>query len=160
MFQTLFQLSDKAMTVLFSFFSIFRTLCRSFPGFAESFVSNAPHNIHAARKVLGDGRDCFQKYICCPTWHAIYPWTDCVVRLPNVQVESKKCSYIQFPNHPQLHHRNACGTTLMKSIKSPTGKVSLYPRLVYCYWSIIQSLQELLKRHFFLQSVKLGEKGM
>ena len=40
----------------------------------------------------------------------------------------------------------------MKRFRLASGKVSLQPRLVFCYMSVIRSLQELIKRKGFQES--------
>ena len=55
----------------------------------------------------------------------------------------------RFPNHPQAQHRKPCGAVLMKNVKSSNGKVLLYPKLIYTYKSITESLQELLRNPGF-----------
>ena len=47
----------------------------------------------------------------------------------------------------------------MKSFKLSSGKVSLQPRLVLCYKSVIESLQELMKRDGFHKCANNGAKN-
>ena len=79
---------------------------------------------------------------------SIYPLHEC--GLGSVK-ESKRCSYIEFPNHPQLGRRKECGALLMQSVKTLPGKIMLRPYLVYCYKSLINSLQEFLIRPGFYE---------
>ena len=37
----------------------------------------------------------------------------------------------------------------MKTVKTPTGKYVLQPKLIYCYRSVIDSLKEMVKRKNF-----------
>ena len=43
----------------------------------------------------------------------------------------------------------------MKKIKSSKGKQSLYPRLIYCYKSVIESLQEMVSKPGFIDKYEL-----
>ena len=152
MFQTLFRLSDTAVSVLLSFLALFfRTVNRTFNSLPESFLSNLPSNIRAARR-LATNHDCkneLTQYVCCPNCHSLYHRDECIIQLPSGQIESKKCTFQKFPFHPVTHFREPCGTLLMKNVKSPSGKRILYPRLIYYYKSLTESLKELMKRPGF-----------
>lgn len=122
MFQTLFRLSDTALTVLLSFLALFfRTISRTFNSPLHSFLSKLPSNIRAARQLATSGgkKNEFTQYICCPTCHSLYDRDDGLICLPNGHTESKKCTFRQFPNHPMQQFRELCGTLLMKNVKSP-----------------------------------------
>lgn len=150
MFQTLFRLSDNALDVLLRFLAMFfKSLQRKVPSIPTSFIGALPSSIYSARKLAGNERDHFHKFVCCPSCHALYMPDDCVIKVAG-SVEGKKCSFVQFAMHPQLQHRKPCDTALMKKVKCRT-KVSLYPRLVYCYKSVSDSLKEMLKRPDFFQ---------
>ena len=63
---------------------------------------------------------------------------------------NQSSALLEFPNHPQLHHRRQCGDALMKKVKSSQGKVSLYPRLIYCYCSLVESLRDMIGKTDFI----------
>lgn len=156
MLQTLFRLSDNALDVLLRFLAMFfRSLGQRVTALPTSFIDALPSSIHSARKVAGSEKDRFDRYVCCSGCHSLYSLDECVIRMPDGQLESKKCSYVQFPSHPQCQHRKPCGTLLMKKVRSRPKGVSLYPRLVYCYKSVIESLQEMLKRPDFMKKCEL-----
>lgn len=75
----------------------------------------------------------------------------CTVVLPNKSVVSTRCSYVMFPNHPQRTRRRPCNTILMKTVRTSCGTTSLYPRQMYCYKSVIESLKELILRPGFIE---------
>ena len=151
MFQSLFRLSDTALNALVTFLAMFlRSLSNRFPGIPKSFLEKFPSNLRLARKQIGHSNT-FRRYVCCPSCRSNYNWNDCILTLSNGDVESKRCHFIQFPNHPQTHHRKPCDTILMKKVKLPNSKVTLYPKMIYTYKSIIDSLQEMLYRQDFLQ---------
>ena len=152
MFQTLFRLSDVALKVLLVFLATFiALLAHSFnlPRL-QAFAAKLPRGIHSARNHVSSTRNEFQIYVCCPECHQIYDYKQCIVHLPGGQQESKKCDYIKFPSHPLPHYRKACGAVLMKAVRTSTGRMFLYPRLVYCYRSVISSLQEMILRPNFM----------
>lgn len=156
MFQTLFRLSDNALDVLLRFLAMFfKSFGERVAPLPSSFVDALPSSIYSARKMAGSERDRFDRYVCCPGCHSLYSLDECVVRMPGGHLESKRCSYIQFPLHPQRQHRKACGTLVMKKVKRTSKGASLYPKLVYCYKSVIDSLQDMLKRPDFFRKCEL-----
>ena len=144
MFQSLFQLSD--MVKFLSMF--FLTLNKTFKSLPESLVSKLPCSVQDARE-FGSNRNTLQQFVCCPSCHSIYKQEDCILEDSSGEKISKKCSYRKFPNHPQPQHRHTCDTLLMKRVKLSSGRFLLTPRIIYCYKSIIESLQEMLKREGF-----------
>ena len=59
-------------------------------------------------------------------------------------------SMFSFQDTPSLLS-DPCGESLYKRVKSTNGKIIYRPRLVYCYKSVIDSLQEMLLRpNFFI----------
>ena len=139
--QTLFRLSDTAINVLLAVCRLFLNL--SFQSFQQ----------HAACSYRASGGTFIQD-VCCPSCHSLYQWKECIIHLPDNQLVSKHCSFQRFPNHPQHQHRHGCGQSLMK-IKSSKGKQSLYPRLIYCYKSVIASLQEMVSKPGFIDECEL-----
>lgn len=89
--------------------------------------------------------------MCCKSCCSIYPIKECKVKLSNGQFESKKCTFIRFPGHPQLWRRKPCGSTLLKLVKNSSGTINLCPSQVYCYKSLVSSLRELLSRSDFFE---------
>ena len=159
MFQTLFRLSDTALNVLLSFFAMFFcSLSRISLVFPQAFLDGLPRNVKAARNLASSNRNSLQHYVCCPSCHFIYEKKKCIVQGENGEMESLRCTYTKFPNHPQLHRRTKCNTLLMKKIKLTSGKISLQPCLVYCYKSVIESLQELISRSTFVEKCELWRK--
>lgn len=153
--QSLFKVSDVGLNVLMKFFALlFGLLVKvlSLPlTCLKPFVDKLPHGVEAARRFLGYRKDCFDKYASCPSCHSIYILENCRVTLPNKSIISASCAHKAFPNHPHRSRRNACGTVLMKSVRTSSGSTVLYPRLLYCYKSVVQSLQEFLLRPGFIE---------
>ena len=156
MFQTVFKLSDTAINVLLNFLGIFfSTISRIVPSFPESIITNLPKSKKDALFVNAGYHKRFIKYVCCPSCHNIYEWSDCVVQNSNGEVDSALCYFQPFPNHPQKQHQQQCGQRLMKKIKSVRGNSSFHPHLIYCYKSVIESLQELMLRTGFVEKCEL-----
>ena len=147
MFQTLFRLSDNALSVLFAFIRLFHKRLAILIG-SDKLVRIAemlPQDIKSARLCVSGDRNNFTKYICCPKCFSIYPWN----KTPTA--DSICCNFVRFPTHPQRQHRKSCGKKMYKEVKLSSGKITYHPLLVYCYKSVIESLQEMLKRPRFVE---------
>lgn len=150
MFQALFSLSDTALNVLITFFTMFIKTLKHVMLSSQSFLSKLLANLRAARNAVSNGENKFEKFMCCPTCRSIYQWKGCITELPNGSFESKFCNFVLFPNHPQVQHRKPCDTILMKKVKSSNRRLILYPKLIYTYKSIIESLQDQFRIPGFL----------
>ena len=152
-FQSTFRVSDAAISILLSFLSTFLSIlvqgCEVDEDL-QSFIKELPTNIIAARKLTGGNRDNFEKFTCCPSCFSIYPWKSNA--LNNAQ---QQCMHFEFPNHPQHWNRKLCGMQLMKVVKTAKQAALHYPRLIYCYKPILQSLQEFLLCPNFIQKCEI-----
>ena len=48
-----------------------------------------------------------------------------------------------------------CDTELVKKVKTSGGTTNLYPRQLYCYQSLVQSIKDLVKRPGFIEKCEL-----
>ena len=151
MFQSTFRISDTALTVLLSFLFTFLQLLAKHYHIEKlhSFCDQLPKTTNAARKLIGDGRNDFEKYACCPSCYSIYSW------LNKGTSSNNTCTFIKYPNHSQARYRKPCGEKLMKMIKTPYQASFQYPRLLFCYKPIIKSLQEMLFHPKFISHCEL-----
>ena len=147
-----FQLSDAGTNVLFTFIASFFLLVAAKVGSQaiKEFCEFLPCNIQAARKITGQSKASFERWVCCPTCSSLYSREGSTTKKANGQIESKKCGFVRFPNHPQSSRRQPCGTSLLKPIRTPSGTTTLQPRALYCYNSLINSLSKMIKRPDFL----------
>lgn len=147
-------LSDNALEILLSFLrAAFDSLGTILPVVA-GFAVLLPRSVHLLRKQLGLDKDRFIKYVVCPKCHTLYVFDDCYELLRGRRV-SKKCSFVQFPNHRQHFRRTKCDEPLLKEVSLKTGETKLYPRKVYCYNSVISNLRHFLQRPGFAQKCEL-----
>ena len=144
-FHLTYRISERAINTLVGFL-------RALFHFLSIMTGNAiltelsgvfPKTLHGARNIykLND----FTEYAVCPKCNTIYPLKDCID-----DGESKRCTFVEFPNHPHQSKRNACNEVLMKKIKVGNGQ-KLVPRKVYIYRSIINSLKFLARQKGFLE---------
>ena len=91
----------------------------------------------------------FETFVVCPSCHSIYDYSQCFEVKFGRKV-SKKCSHVFFPNHSHVSRRIPCGTTLLKTIRRKE-RFDLEPFKVYCYKSLQQSIEQLIKRKGFTE---------
>ena len=58
----------------------------------------------------------------------------------------------EFPRHPHLYMRQACGKQLLKTVELSSGKRTLCPYMSYCYLSLKYSIESLLSNPNTCQS--------
>ena len=150
------RVSDAGIGVIFSFFAIFMQPLSAIlnSNTLSEFSQQLPWNALQARRYIGQDRDSFTKYVCCPRCHYVYDLSICSIKMSDGTHQSRKCTFVQFPNHPinALRFRH-CNTQLMKSVKTSSGSIVLYPKQMFCYKSIIDVLQTDL---IFMSSVSSG----
>ena len=120
LWSSFFTLSDNALEILLSFLrATFDSLGTIFPVVA-SFAAMFPRSVHLLRKQLGLDKDRFIKYVVCPKCHSLYMFDDCYELFRGKKV-TKKCSFVQFPNHRQHFRRKVCEEPLLKEVSLKTS---------------------------------------
>ena len=105
-----------------------------------------PASIYALRKWLGIDRSDFTEYICCVRCHSVYT-RDQVVRVDDSGTTViQKCSSARFTKGK---YKGKCGADLVQRVVLKNGKVEYRPHKVFCYRSVIDSLNSMLKRPDF-----------
>lgn len=87
-------------------------------------------------------RDNFIQYAVCPKCTKLYLMNDIVVNDVR-QTFARTCEHVAFPQSRQLR---ICGSQLARKVVVRNGVVKFYALKTYCYKSIIDSLESLLKR--------------
>lgn len=154
LWQSVFKVADRAIIVLIKFFKIFLTSIGKILQ-AETLLNFAkiiPETLYMIEKKLGLQKDSFIKYAVCPKCKTLYNFDKCIRRKPNGETVSAKCSHVSFPRHTRQTGRRPCGTVLMKTMRSRTGKPFLYPKQVYCFQKITDALQDLITNPNFLEN--------
>lgn len=141
------------MNVALTFIATFLTLLIAAFGLQplKEFVSQLPRTVITARGYLGGNSDSFAKYASCPKCHSVYVLESCKIVQPDKSVISRRCCYVKFPNHPHEAHRQPCDTLLMKKIRTSAGTTTLYPRQMFYYKSVINSLRDMLLSPGFME---------
>ena len=120
----------------------------------QDIAAGFPSSLYSLKKELHLLNDKFVKYVVCPKCHNIYKFEDCYYSIEGRHV-SKRCTFIKFPQHRQQWRRQECGTSLLKEVTLKNGSKRLYPHKVYCYQSLIKTLQTFTKRSGFTERCEL-----
>ena len=103
---------------------------------------NLPTTLYSARKLLKINRDNFQQYVVCLKCTKLYHMDEIVINDGHRSV-ARTCSSVAFPRARRL---KVCGSQLAQKVSLKNGNVKFYALKTYCYRSIIDSLETLLKR--------------
>ncbi|XP_068678691.1 uncharacterized protein [Montipora foliosa] len=117
-----------------------------------------PKSLYMVRNFLGVNRDDFEKFIVCPKCSSCYKPEECVRTLVNGRKKGERCSFVEFPRHPQRAQRKPCGASLFKTTRSKHGELTLKAKRVFCYRSVKKTLQEFLKRPGFADKCEQYKK--
>ena len=151
---TYYNIADRGIELMIQFLhALFTVLSERLP-WMSFFVGSFPSSVYLLKKFFGLHKDCFQKFVVCPKCNSLYNYDSAYETVGSRRV-SKKCSYVEFPNHRHRAHRKPCNEVLLKEVKLQDGKVKLYPIKVYCYNSIIATLKIFLQRPNFASKCEL-----
>ena len=105
-------------------------------------ATNLPTTLYLARKMLKIDRDNFIQYVVCPKCTKLYLMDDIVVN-DSRQTFARTCEHVAFP---RSRRPRTCGSQLARKVVVRNGDIKFYALKIYCYKSIIDSLESLLKR--------------
>ncbi len=94
------------------------------------------------------GRFSMQQFVVSPRCHCLYKYCECIQKVGALE-KSKLCSNVLWAKE--------CKQALLHKIVGVSGNVKLYSYKVYCYQSIIQSLQRLSLRPGFVHLCESDE---
>ena len=145
---TYFNIADHGIELVLQFFHAFFSVLAERIPWMLLFLASFPSSLYLLKKHFGLHNDGFQKFVVCPKCNSLYNYDSAFETVGSKQI-SKKCSYVDFPNHRHRAHQKPCHEVLLKEVKLQDGKTKLYPRKVYCYNSIIGTLKLFLQRPNF-----------
>jgi len=101
--------------------------------------------MYALRAFLRVNCENFERYVVCPTCTKLYRPEECLRRVRD-RVQAKVCDNILFPRSKR---RKPCGSKLAIKGILKDGTPKYYPLKVYCYGTVIYTLETFLKRPHF-----------
>lgn len=158
LFQTLHFISDKAISWLIQFLYVLMKYLGTFSPQVAQIAEKIPRSLYIMKnKHLGIDFNDITRYVVCTSCHSLYLYNECTERIGS-QIKPKQCLHKTFSR--------VCNYNLVKEVVSCSGNIKLYPSKVYCYKSVISSLQKLLLRPGFsdlcesTRNFHLEESGM
>ena len=152
--QAKYHIPNAAIDFLIKFLFLLVCVLGRFSPFVRHLQQSFPRSLNVMRKTFMSETS-FAKYPVCPKCLRVYESCESCIERVGSNLASKRCSYIQFPNHPQRSRRCACKALLLKCVQFKSGRTILYPFKVYCYNGLQSSLQKLLTRPAFLSNCEL-----
>ena len=104
-------------------------------------ATNLPTMLYSSRKFLGIDRDNFHQDVVCPKCTKLYQIDETVVNNGR-QSFARTCDNLPFL---RAKRQKTCRAQLAQKIILKNGSVKFYAYKTYCYKSIIDSLETLLK---------------
>lgn len=99
-----------------------------------------PSSLYLLRSIVKLDRDSFTKYAVCPDCTKLYELDRCTMRVGN-RIESRRCTNQPFPSK-----KKECGALLARKVVTQQNNTVFYPFKVYCFNSVIDQLESILKR--------------
>ena len=151
LYQTLHSISDKAVTWLLKFMTVFLKFCGSFSPKLQRVYEVFPSSLYLRDKYLKINSDSIvYRYVVCPLCHALFKYDDCYEK-SGTQLLTKKCQ--------EIVNSKKCNAGLLKQVVCNSGTVKLYPLKTYCYNSLISTLQQFLLRPGFVKLCESTRKA-
>ena len=127
-----FNISDCAVKVLLQFFKFILVVIGT--TFSVPELRKEMHfsqSIHGCYSFLELNVYPFKEYILCPACHMLYGTNIQPLVLGTTQTQtSAKCSFVEFPSHPQQRFRLPCSTSLLNQVQKKNHTI-FKPRKVY-----------------------------
>ena len=80
--------------------------------------------IYGCYSFLNQKKSGYSEYIACPVCHLLYD-KQLIPTTFSIRQEIPKCTYIEFPNHPQLRFRMPCNELLLSVVKKVDKRLRL-----------------------------------
>lgn len=148
--QAKYYIPDAAINLLIRFFFVFISIVSNFSPFMKHVASLFPRSVHSMVAFIGHGHSLYKKFVVCHKCLKLYQYEHCVEKIGS-RNESKHCHFVSYPTHPHRSRRRACNSLLLKSVETASGHKFLYPFKIYCYNTLMSSLQKLLLRPSFYE---------
>lgn len=141
-------ITQTAFNALLKVLSLFLSLLSTISSSISSVFSGFPSSVYKLNRLLNINENDFNKYVVCPKCHSLYTFEQCF----EVRGRPKLCSFVAYPEHPHQLRRRPCGERLLSEITLNNDKIKHYPRKIYCYKPVCESLASLMKRQGFLKT--------
>ena len=130
---------------MFQFLHLLGVTCQC--DYLVRFCSMFPTSLYVLRQLVKLDRDDFVKYIVCPKCSSLYDPGDCTQRIGG-RIVAKSCTHKAIEKGKGAKE---CGAKLAQRVILSGGKEHFYPYKVYCFNSVINQVETMLKRPNFAE---------
>lgn len=109
-------IADHGIEILLKFFHAFFSVLSEWIPLIVLFGASFPSSLYMLKKYFGLHKDCFQKFVVCPKCNSLYNY-DSAYETVGGRRRSRKCSFVEFPNHRHRAHQKSCNEVLLKEVK-------------------------------------------
>ena len=115
-------------------------------------AANLPHSLYGYNHSLSGviQSDTFERLTVCRGCSSLYSFSECLTKVGS-RTTVVHCAYKPF--------KKPCNELLMKEIVSSGGHRKFYPHSMFCFTSLISSLQALVLRTGFMQQCESTRKA-
>ncbi|XP_022102683.1 uncharacterized protein LOC110985747 [Acanthaster planci] len=146
LWQTNYLISDRALDKLLHFLSVlFKAISHQITALTE-IAGVIPQSVYMIRRHLKFDRDSFIKYAVCPKCAKLYDFGELFYEVDGTS-NPRKCSNSWIKSRGR---QITCNSKLVKAVRFADGSKKYYPLKIYCYQSIIECLENMIKREGFL----------
>lgn len=148
LWQFSFNISNSAITALLRFFRFFFKYIGINLVYAPltELSDKIPLSLSSFYKVINLHGIKYEKYVVCPACSSVYENSHCIKHKANGTAESKNCTHVFFPNHPQRSRRKPCSHVLLKKVRTKRSYI-FRPIKTYPYRPLRLSIEQLIKRN-------------
>ena len=140
-------MSERGITLLLNFLRDILWCLSTYSAELLQLLELIPKNVYFLKKMCSSEKG-LHTYVVCPKCYTLYNLEECIIRQRNCTVESAKCSFVQYPNHPHVSCREKCNAILMKRTKHGSS-YKLIPCKVYTYNNLKASLTKFFGKPGF-----------
>lgn len=117
-FKVIYNVSDQALVLLLRFFKYIIFLIGTAFNIPQLKDAVYPQSIRGCYSYINLDPHIYREYIVCPGCHMLYDHTvTSLTSGTSINPQSTKCSFIEFPNHPQERFRQPCNTILLQKVQ-------------------------------------------
>ena len=140
LFQTLHFIPEKAISWLIRFLSFLMKFMGKYSPRIMQIAEALPRSTYQKNKFLNDDSKSVCRYVVCCACHSTFLYEQCLEKVGSRRI-SRRC--------PKTLLSRRCNNLLLKNVVSNSGHGKLYLFKVYCYKSLVSSLNKLMLRPGF-----------
>ena len=94
-------MSERGITLLLNFLRAILWWLSTYSAELLQLLELIPKNVYFMKKMCSSEKG-LHTYVVCPKCYTLYNLEECIIRQRYGTVESAKCSFVHYPNHPHV----------------------------------------------------------